>query len=266
MDTISPLKQVFAPGAFDWKSRLRASGIHFCISLAVASLAALLVFFVWYPYPFREISGGRELFLILVTVDVVLGPLITLMIFNRAKPRKELVRDLTVVGLIQLIALFYGMWSVFVARPVHLAFEFDHFRVIHAVDVPIELLRQAPPELQVLSLFGPSVKAVRKFRSAEEHYEVTMAALQGRHLGARPDMWQPYPQARMRVLLVAKPASQLKERFPEQTDLIDAAIASTGQPADTLVTLPLIARSVYWTVLLDGTTADVVGFIPLDSF
>ena len=48
---------------------------------------ALLVFAVWYPYPYREISGGRDLFLLVVAVDVVLGPLITFAVFNRAKPR-----------------------------------------------------------------------------------------------------------------------------------------------------------------------------------
>jgi len=62
-------------------------------------------------------------------VDVILGPLITLTVFNRSKPRSELVRDLTVVGLIQLAALGYGLWTVFVARPVHLVFEYDRFRV-----------------------------------------------------------------------------------------------------------------------------------------
>jgi hypothetical protein len=169
MDAVSPLKETPKTRTFFWKDRLRASGIHFCISLAVASLAALLVFLVWYPYPYREVSGGRELFLILVSVDVVLGPLITLMmlmIFNRSKPRRELVRDLAIVGLIQLSALAYGMWTVFVARPVHLAFEIDRFRVIHAVDVPVEMMEQAPPELQSLPLFGQSVLAVRPFRSA----------------------------------------------------------------------------------------------------
>jgi hypothetical protein len=77
---------MFNAAPFVWKDRLRASAIHFCISVAIALLAALLVFFVWYPNPYREISGGRELFLILVSVDVVLGPLITLAIFDRAKP------------------------------------------------------------------------------------------------------------------------------------------------------------------------------------
>src|SRR6478609_8700249 len=103
----------------DWKVRFKASAIHLGISLAIAVLAAMLVFGIWYPYPYRELSGGRELFLLLVSVDVILGPLITLAIFNRAKPRKELRRDLAVVGLIQLAALGYGLWTVFVARPVH---------------------------------------------------------------------------------------------------------------------------------------------------
>ena len=59
-----------------WKSRLRASAIHLAISLSVATLAALVVFGWWYPYPYRELSGGRELFALVVAVDVVLGPLI----------------------------------------------------------------------------------------------------------------------------------------------------------------------------------------------
>ena len=101
---------------FFWKDRLRASGLHFCISLCIAALAAMLVFFVWYPAYYREVSGGRDLFLILVAVDVVLGPLITLVIFNRAKPWPVLARDLAVIALLQLVALGYGMWTVFVAR------------------------------------------------------------------------------------------------------------------------------------------------------
>ena len=68
------------------RDRLQAFGIHFLLSLLVAALAALLVFGLWFPYPYREISGGRELFLLIVGVDIVIGPLITLAIFNRSKP------------------------------------------------------------------------------------------------------------------------------------------------------------------------------------
>ncbi|HVY07428.1 MAG TPA: pilus assembly protein, partial [Burkholderiales bacterium] len=150
-----------------WRSRLRAGGIHFCISAAIALLAALFVFVFWYPYPFRELSGGRELFLILVSVDVILGPLITVAIFNRAKPLRELKRDLAMVGLLQLVALAYGMWTVFVARPVYVVFEYDRFRVVHAIEVPDSLLPKAPPALRSLPLFGTRVLALREFASSQ---------------------------------------------------------------------------------------------------
>jgi len=251
---------------FFWMDRLRASAIHFCISIAIASLAALLVFLLLYPYPYRELSGGRELFLILVSVDVVLGPLITLAIFNRAKPWRVLARDLAVVGLIQLTALGYGMWTVFIARPVHLVFEIDRFRVIHAIEVPREMLDQMPVGVQALPLFGPTVLAVRPFRSSEESFEATMVALQGGHLGARPDLWQVYSDARPRVLEAAKPADQLTQRFPDKAEQIDEAVARTGHPPGSLLYLPLVGRNDPWTVLLDSSTAEVIGFLPLDSF
>jgi len=251
---------------FVWKDRLRASGIHLGISVAVALLAALLVFLLWYPYPYGEVSGGRELFLILVSVDVVLGPLITLAVFNKSKPRNQLVRDLAVVGLIQLAALGYGMWTVFVARPVHLAFEIDRFRVVHAVDVPVQMLPEAPPGFESLPLLGPELVAVRPFRNPQESFEATMAALEGVHLGARPDLWQPYPDARLRILEAAKPASELSQRFPDATGAIDQAISDTGSSLESLMYLPLLGRDSAWTVLIDAATAEVVGFIPLDSF
>jgi hypothetical protein len=251
---------------FNWKERLHASGIHFCISVAIALLAALLVFLVWYPDPYREISGGRELFLILVLVDVVLGPLITFAIFNRAKPWRVLARDLMIVGLIQLSALGYGMWTVFQARPVHLVFEFDRFRVVHAVDVPEEMLDQAPPGVEALPLRGPTVLAVRLFRDEEERMDATLAALGGVHLSARPDLWQVYADARPRVLEVAKPVSELSKRFPESVAQIDQAIARTERSSDSLLSLPMVARGSTWTVLIDASTTDVVGFLPLDSF
>ncbi len=251
---------------FFWKDRLRASGIHLGISTAIALLAALLVFLLWYPYPYREISGGRELFLILVSVDVVLGPLITLAIFNKSKPRRELVRDLAIVGLIQLSALGYGMWAVFVARPVHLAFEIDRFRVVHAVDVPTEMLPQAPVAMQSLPLYGPTLIAVRPFRNPQESFEATMAALQGAHLGARPDLWQPYEDARERVLEAAKPVRELMQRFPDRVGPIEQAVRDSRRSLDSLMYLPLVGRESAWTVLLDAATAEAVGFIPLDSF
>jgi hypothetical protein len=252
--------------AFDWADRLQASGIHLGISLVIAALAALLVFVFWYPYPYREISGGRELFFIVVAVDVILGPLITLAVFNRRKPHSELMRDLGIVGMIQLAALSYGLWTVFAARPVHLVFEIDRFRVIHAVDIPKEVLSQVSSKLSTMPLTGPTPIAVRTFRDSGEETRATLLALQGLHLSAQPDLWQDYEQARSRVLAAAKPVEELKRRFPGQVELIDAAIAEAGRSEDVLRYVPMTARKSFWTVLLDAGSAEIRGFLPLDSF
>jgi hypothetical protein len=249
-----------------WGQRLRAAGIHLGISLAIAFLAALLVFFLWYPHPYREISGGRELFLIVVAVDVVLGPMITLAVFNTSKSRRELTLDLSLVGLIQLAALGYGLWTVAMARPVHLVFEFDRLRVVHRIEIVDELLPKAPAGLAVLPLGRPSLLAVRPFRNGDERIEATMAALQGVSLSSRPDLWESYEEAKPRVLKSAKPVIQLKNRFPASAVEIDTALAAAGLRPQSALYLPMAGRKIFWTAFLDPETADVVAFVPLDSF
>lgn len=249
--------------------RLRAAGIHLLISLAVAAAAAGLVFLIWYPYPYREISGGRELFFLVMAVDVVLGPLLTLTVFNRNKPPAELRRDLAMIGLLQMAALVYGLWTVSVARPVHLVFEMDRFRVVHAIEVPEGELAQAPPRLQRLPWTGPTLLSTRAFLNDREKMDMTVVALGGVPLGARPALWQDYASAGLQIRAAARPLGDLKTRFPAQAGLIDGALKSAlgaGPSAMSLGYLPMAGRDKYWTVLLDLNTTEVIAFVPIDSF
>jgi hypothetical protein len=249
-----------------WADRIRASAIHLGLSVLVAVFAGLLVFGVWYPYPYREISGGRELFLILVAVDVVLGPLITLAIFNRAKPWPELRRDLAIVVLLQLGALGYGMWTVFAARPVHLVFEIYRFNVAHAIDVQPELLGRTPAGIDALPVTGPTILSLRPFKNEQEKIDTTLAALQGIPLAARPDLWQTYKQGIPEVLKAAKPVAQLKSRFSNRSAEIDAVLAPFDSAGQAMVYVPMVGRKSFWTVFLDPVSAEIKAFMPLDSF
>lgn len=249
-----------------WRFRVLASGLHFLLSTVIAVVAALLVFILWYPYPYREISGGSELFLLMVCVDVLLGPLITLAVFNRNKSRRELTGDLLIVGLIQAIALVYGLWTVAVARPVHMVFEIDRFRVVHAVDVDEALLPQAPKSIQTLPVTGPTLLALRPFKDDNERMEATLAALQGVSLASRPDLWRPYDEATVDVLKEAKPATRLLSRFAARVAEIELVLAKVGRKPENTVYLPLVGRKSFWTVFLDPVTAQVLTTMPLDSF
>jgi hypothetical protein len=252
--------------AISWKVRLKASGIHLGLSLTIAALAAILVFAVWYPYPYREISGGRELFFIVVSVDVILGPLITLAVFSHSKPWAVLRKDLALVALVQFAALAYGLWTVSVARPVHLVFENDRFSVVHAIDIAPELLVKTPSNVVALPFTGPTLLSLRKFNNNQEQTDATLAAMQGVALATRPDLWQTYAAGVIELLKAAHPVSNLKIRFSQHSAVIDAAIAQTGRNVDGLRYLPMAGRKSFWTVLLDANTAEVLTFIPLDSF
>jgi hypothetical protein len=187
-------------------------------------------------------------------------------VFDRRKPWGELRRDLAVVAMLQLGALGYGTWTVAVARPVHLVFEIDRFRVVHGVDVPEELLGREPPALQALPWSGPTLLAVRPFRNANESYDATMAALGGVYIGARPDLWEPYDAAKPRVLRAARPVGELKARLGPRAAGIDAALQSAGRSAESVAYLPVVGRKAFWTAFIDPVSADIISFLPLDPF
>jgi hypothetical protein len=249
-----------------WKDRFLASGAHFALSVAVAAMAAALVFGLWYPYPYREISGGRELFFLIVAVDVVMGPLLTFAVFNRKKPMKELKRDLFIIVVLQLAALGYGLWTVFVSRPVHLVHEYDRFRVVHAIEVDPILLDKAPLALRSLPVTGPGLVSLREFRDDNEKTDFTLAALGGVPLAARPELWQDYEKAAKLVITESKALAQLKTKFPAEIAQIDQAVRSTGRAEAALRYVPMVGRKTFWTVLVDGTTTQPLAFLPIDSF
>ena len=124
------------------KNRFHAFGFHLLGSVILGLCAAALVFLVWYPNPLHKAAGVTHIFLLLLLVDVIVGPVVTLIVFNRAKP--ELRRDLVIVLLLQLSALAYGMYTVFVPRPAYLVFAADRFDVVYANDLESEQVGKAP--------------------------------------------------------------------------------------------------------------------------
>ncbi len=247
--------------------RIRAALIHLGVSLGIAALVSMLVFLLWYPGDYRRIAGGIGLFKLVVGVDVVMGPLITLVIFNVRKPRRELVLDLLIVALMQLAALGYGARTVALARPVVLALEEDRFRVVSAVEVLHEELGQAQPGLGKLSWTGPRVVDVAVPASGAARSEAMMLGLRGYDVGTRPSLWRPWDaRARQAALLHAKPLAALASRYPARKTDLNAAAVAVGRTLDAVRYIPVLARDGDWVMLLDARTGDLLGFAPFDGF
>lgn len=254
---------------------LRAAAVHLLLSFAVAGVIALLVFGIWFPAPLRQLVGGTELFWLIFSVDVVCGPLLTFVVFNPAKIRSELRRDLALVALIQLIALGYGVYTLGYARPVALVHEVDRFRVVSFADLDETEASYIPPWAQPWHLSSPRTVGIRPPNSGEEKLASISASLQGIEPSQRPSWWQDYALSVPQVLQRAHLLTDLRTKHPAQLASIDAAVAqamANSLPNETkdaamLRWLPLVSRrATDWVVLLDPVTARVRGYMQVDGF
>lgn len=245
---------------------VKASVLHFACSAAVAAMAAGLVFGLWYPFPYRELSGGRELFLLVVMVDAVCGPLLTAVLFNPRKPRAELLRDLGMVALIQLGALGYGLWTGWEARPLFLVQEVDRFKVVNAPALEETALQALDGRLRPKFWDGPKVVAIRKPKDDAEKNMVMFSALNGgRDYGERPDFYIPYTgDAALQSLQKAIPLAPFLEQHPEHGDSAKKIAVAAGIPLEKLVYLPVVGRQ-DWIAVLNEKAA-IVGFLKGDGF
>ncbi|MGZ5725087.1 MAG: TfpX/TfpZ family type IV pilin accessory protein [Caldimonas sp.] len=248
----------------DLRSRALAAGLHLLISAAIASLAAVLVFFVWYPGAFRLMAGGRDLFLLVTAVDIVIGPVLTFAVFNRSKGLRHLKRDLTVIGVLQLAALGYGLHTVFIARPVAMVFEVDRFRLVAANDVALDELPQAPPELRELSLNGPQLIGARRPEPGAERNDALFRGVDGVDVGQRPKFWRSYAQVQERALGRSRPVSALLAQYPQQAAAIRQGLTDMKADEPSARFLPVMARAPAVAVLDKGGA--VLGYLPLDGF
>lgn len=255
------------PSSIDWRYRLKPALVHLGASLSVAAAVAVTVFALWFPGAYRSFSGGTELFLLVVGVDLALGPLITLVIFDRRKPTKELRRDVVVVVALQLAALGYGLQTMSTARPVVLALEADRFRVVAASGVFVPELPSARADLRRLSLTGPRMVRSVVPDDPEQKAKAMALALAGFDIGTRPALWLPWDEgARAEALAHAKPLSVLADRHPSRQADLDAAISKTGRSVRALAYVPMITFRDDWVVLLDAVSGDVLGFAALNGF
>jgi hypothetical protein len=124
--------------------RVRAFLIHLAVSFIIFLVLVYLIVVYWYPLPFFHTDGGWQGIRIMAGVYLVLGPLLTLIVYKPGKPGLKL--DLTLIGLVQTIALSWGIWVIYTERPVAVIYSLQNFtpvsaKILTQVGVPQEKLK-----------------------------------------------------------------------------------------------------------------------------
>lgn len=243
--------------------RLRAAGLHLAASAAVAAVVAALVVLVWYPGLWLHAVGGLTLIFLVAAVDVVIGPLLTLCVFDRRK--RSLRLDLAAIALLQLGALAYGLHATAVGRPAFAVFAVDRFEIVAAGAIERDELERAPVELRTPGWRGPRIVGARLPEKGAERDEVLFSALaSGADLAHFARHWRPYAELRPVVLARSRPLADLETL--NEPDAVRRAIAATGRSAAALAWLPVQARAEDLVAFVDRETAEVVGFARLSPW
>lgn len=248
-----------------WREKLIAMAIHFVVTAILAGIAAALIFFVWFPAPFHTMIGGTELFMLVVGCDLALGPLLSLVIYDSRKSRRELITDYTIVGVIQIAALVYGVYIVAGTRPVAVAFVTDRIEIVTARDVSADELAAArDPQYASLPWTGP--RHVNIIIPEAERQEALFASLAGKEEMTRPRFYQPYETAVPEIRKRAGTLDELLAKHPQAKSAIDAAVAGVNVPRDRLRWLPARHRKGFWTAWIDTDTGRPVGYFAFDPY
>lgn len=247
---------------------LKAFVTHVGISGCIAALIAFLVLKIWFPYPYADLLDSLDLFWLVIGVDIVCGPLLTAIVFNPAKPKRELTMDLSLIAVVQLVALAYGLYTITAIRPVILAFETDRMVVVTANEIDTTQLSQAPKGLRNLSWTGAKLVGTRSPKGAEEEFASLQLSFQGLEPSARPNWWQPYADNKPQIQQRMQPLADLRtKQTPAKQQAIDAAVQQTGLPIQALFYLPFTSEKNKdsWVALFNQET-EIIGYAPVSGF
>ncbi|WP_392423406.1 TfpX/TfpZ family type IV pilin accessory protein [Eikenella halliae] len=238
--------------------RLKAAIIHLLISIMIAIVGLYFVFIIWHPNPLQKAISVTHIFLMLLSIDIVLGPLLTLLVAS-SKEKKTLKFDLSIIAVVQLTAYLYGMHSIAVSRPVYIAFDKLRFEVVQADSVVREADKTILPAYQSNPFFAPQWVSVRPYKDVtEQNQRTTMEMQQGISPSMQADLYQPIHEGWGEMLERKHGLEELKEY--NSAEQVAKELAAYPQ-ADSF--LPMKAPAVDMAVLLDSKHKQVLGIVDL---
>jgi hypothetical protein len=244
-------------------SRWKAAALYLVVSAAVGATVLALMMFLWYPPPYFDASGGARLFLVMLGVDVCLGPLVVLVVFNPAK--RSLRMDLAMVAAVQFGALLYGMSVMYSARPVYLVFTKDRFDLVAANEIDQASLAKAKGAYSDLPLTGPRVVGVRYPSDKAEMQKLVQRAVGGDDISQFPEYFVPFDNVAPIAAMKGRPVEDLRKRDPASIEVIDDAVRKSGRNEQEVEYLAVKTREAY-AALIDGKTGDLLALVPANPW
>tara|TARA_Y100000816_G_C26105636_1_gene587441 strand:- start:416 stop:1198 length:783 start_codon:yes stop_codon:yes gene_type:complete len=230
---------------------------HLAISFFIALIIVGVVFFVWYPYPLAKAVGVTHIFLMMLAIDVIVGPLLGLLVYKEGK--KTLKIDLSIIILIQVLALGYGIYSIAQGRPAWLAYYVDRFQLVRKNEVIDEGIDKALPQYQQASWLKPQYVGVKFAKNAQtRNDDMFVEVMGGISIAQKPERYVDLSKVKPQMQKRAEPLDKLNQY--NDPKLVENTL--TQYPQATAF-VPLKANAVDMTVLINKEKGEVVKIVDL---
>lgn len=238
------------------------------LSACLVGCVCALIFFVWYPHPYFQAVGAWNVLRVLVGVDLVLGPVLTLILFKPGK--RGLKFDLCFIACVQAAALVYGVTVIYSERPYVNVFAIDRFTTYAYRDIVAEQWHDAlaAGRLDPKPLRGPAlVVATRPADLAAQQRLLDETVFGGKpDIDRRPEFWSRYADEAAQILKVQRPLSALRAARPESAAAIAALPKRLERPEASLGFVPMVAKNRDVTMIVDATTGEPLEVIDVDPW
>jgi len=228
----------------------------------VGAIAFCLLYFVYYPQPYFEPAGAGKLVLMLLSVDVILGPLLTLVVFKSGK--KSLKFDLSTIAAVQMAALIYGLHVMWIARPVFIVASVDRLEIVYAGDITDKAFAAAGfPQFSKEPLSGPLLAITRRPNPGAENAEVMQLTISGSdtqfypryYVPATPEAWAKFWKRAHKI-----------EDLPAHTRAVVEPYLESNPLKGKIMAVPMKGRVQDYTVLVGIDKNEMLVALPVSAW
>jgi hypothetical protein len=242
--------------------RLKAFSLHLLSSATALTLILGSLYFGWYRWPGWHLTDVTTVVLVMVCVDVVLGPTLTLIVANQKKSRRELTRDIGIIVVVQLCALTYGSVSLWNGRPLYYAFSESVLQLVQAYDIDskdAEIGRQQNPALAPHWYSLPRWIWAPLPQNAEESREIVVSAVTGGDdVVSLPKYFKPWEDGLLSLRHQLKKVDDVAYFAKSEKKKLKDRMRAAGLPDDQLNTMPLTGRGHPLLAVFDPVTLKIM--------
>ena len=240
----------------------------FQIRLVATATVLLIVYpllrFLWFPGGYFDLSGIGRLLLVLAGVNLIVGPVLSTLVYRPGK--RGLMFDLAVLAVLEILVLGWTLLEIHARRPAIAVFAVDRFELLPYAETDAmalnadlrAILRGSGPELMYAALPTDGETLSRLI-------DETVFAGQP-DIDRRPEFWKPYPEGIGALRAAAQPLARLLTVNDERATSVRRRLIKKGRGIDDYLYLPIRARSGDGSIIIDAATGYPVDVLAMDPW